>query len=228
MPFSSIKSEISSRFIEINTFLNSIKTFEDSVTPPALHPIEYKIYKGLFYVHLYAGVEFAINKTVVDTLSLIKGKNVVYHHLENRFYTVALHSNLQSVRDCNSKVFLDKSADLFQFTESLDVSSYDETLILKYIQNIWGKTFNQLTKTLGVSAFAISPIEIRIFDEIVENRNKVAHGRDSAANVGSAPKYVDLKSKFDVVHDVINRYVSHIEQFYINKEFIIAIERPNY
>lgn len=228
MPFSSIKSEISSRFIEINTLLNSIRTMESSVTPPTLHPIEYKILKGLFYVHLYSGIEFAVNKTIVDTLSLIKSRHVIYNHLENKFYTIALHSNLQSVRDCNPKALLDKSADLFFYTESTDVSDFDETLISKYIQNIWGKTFNQLTKTIGISPFVISPIEIRLFDEIVENRNKVAHGRDSAANVGSGPNYSDLKSKFDVVHDVLNRYVSHIEQFYNNKEFIILSERINY
>jgi len=47
-------------------------------------------------------------------------------------------------------VFLDKSADIFIQIESTDIAAFDETLVSKYIQNIWGKTFNQLTKTLGM------------------------------------------------------------------------------
>jgi hypothetical protein len=228
MPYSFLKSEVSSRFLEVGHLLNSIKSIEDSNPAPAIPPIEYRILKGLLYVHLYACIEFAINKSVVHTLTIIRSKNVRYHHFENKFYTVALFSNLQSIRDCNPKFFLDKSADLFINTESIDTSSFDETLLVQYLQNIWGKSFNQITKTLGASVFAISPRDISIFDEIVENRNKVAHGRDSAVNIGASPRYSDLKSKYDTVNDVISRYIDHLESFCSNNEFILSSERSNY
>ncbi|MBU2018503.1 MAG: hypothetical protein KJ941_02550 [Bacteroidetes bacterium] len=228
MPYSVLKAEVASRFLEVGHLLNSIKSIEDSHSAPAIPPVEYRILKGLFYVHLYACIEFSINKSVIHTLTLIKSRNVRYQHFENKFYTVALFSNVQSVRDCKSKSILDKSADLFNNTESMDISKFDETLLSQYLQNIWGKSFNQITKTLGASTFSIAPRDYKIFDEIVENRNKVAHGRDSAVNIGSSPTYSDLKSKFDTVIDVINRYIYHLETFYSNKEFILTSERVNY
>jgi hypothetical protein len=228
MPFRSLRSTINGRFAEVTVLLNYIKSIEDSVTPPATLPIECKILKGLFYVHIYACIEFAVNRLVVDTLSLIKLRNITYSHLENRFHTISLHSQIQGVRDCNSKVFLDKSADIFIQIDSADIAAFDETLISKYIQNIWGKTFNQLTKTLGMPLFAISGRTIAIFDELVDNRNKVAHGRDSAENVGSSPNYIDLKQKYDEVYVTINSYIDHCELYYQSKDYIKVTQRASY
>lgn len=228
MPFRSLRSNINARFVEVNTLLNYIKSIEDSITPPATTPIEYKILKGLFYVHIYACVEFAVNKLVVDTLSLIKSKNIMYSHFENKFHTISLHSQLHGVRDCNSKYFLDKSSDIFIQIDSTNVVTFDETLVSKYIQNVWGKTFNQLTKTLGMSLFTITGRTIAIFDELVDNRNKVAHGRDSAENVGSSPNYIDLKQKYDIVYVTINTYIDHYELYYQSKDYIKASQRANY
>lgn len=228
MPFRNIRSNINNRFGEVNTLLNYIKSIESSITPPAIPPIEYKILKGLFYVHIYACVEFAVNKLVVDTLSLIKSKNIIYSHFENRFHTIGLHSSLNVVRDCNSKFFLDKSADIFIQIDSADIATFDETVVSKYIQNIWGKTFNQLTKTLGMSSFTISGRTSAIFDELVNNRNKVAHGRDSAENVGSSPNYIDLKLKYDEVYLTINSYIDHFELYYQSKDYIKATQRASY
>lgn len=228
MPYSTVRTEILSRFLEVNHLLNSIKTIEDSVVAPAVYPLEYKLYKGFFYVHIYAAIEFSINKLVVNTLSLAKTKNVLYRHIENKFYTIAVSTNLQSIRDCNSKTFLDKSADLFLAMESNDISVFDETLVTKYLQNVWGKTFNQITKTLGMNNFLISGRELYVFDHIVDNRNKLAHGRDKAEDIGSSPMYQDLKDQYDLVFDVIDRYINHFEMYYANKEFIKTLERVNY
>ena len=228
MPFRSLRSVVNSRFGEVTVLLNDIKSIEDSVTPPAVLPVECKILKGLFYVHIYACIEFAVNKLVVDTLSLIKSKNITYGHYENKFHTISLHSQLQSIRDCNSKLFLDKSADIFIQIDSTDIAAFDETLVSKYIQNIWGKTFNQLTKTLGMPLFTISGRTIAIFDELVDNRNKAAHGRDSAENVGSSPNYIDLKQKYDEVYVTINSYIDHYELYYQSKDYIKVTQRASY
>lgn len=228
MPYSSIKTEVGSRFLEVNNLLSSIKSAEESVLPPMLPPIEHKIIKGLFYVLLYASIEFTFSKLTTHTLTIIKGKNVKYADLNNKFYTVALASNLQTIRDCTSKAFLEKSSDLFLYIESADVSSFSETFINQYLKNIWGKSFNQLTKTIGLNTFPITPRESTIFDEIVENRNIVAHGRDFAQSIGSSPNYTDLKAKCDIVIDVLNRYIDHFQNYYINKEFIKSHVRAIY
>lgn len=228
MPYSTVRSEVLARFLEVNHILNTIKNFEDSVTPPTLPPLEYKLLKGFFYVHIYACIEFSMHKLIVNTLTLIKTKNIRYVDFENRFYTIATSSNIQSIRDSSSKVFLDKSADLFIAIDKVEIANFDETLLSKYLQNIWGKSFNQITKTFGASTFTITGLEIAIFDEIVDNRNKVAHGRDSVENVGSGPQYTDLKSKYDTIFDVFSRYIDHFENYYATKEFIKPLQRANY
>lgn len=228
MPYRVLISDVLLRFNESNTLLTLIKSNEESIIPPAMETIEHKIIKGIFYVNLYACIEYTFNELCVRTLTLIKSKNILYNHLENKFLTVALSSNLQTVRDCNSKKFLDKASDMFYLSESIDVANFNETFVNQYLFNIWGKTFNQLTKTLGVSSFTITPREITTFDEIVENRNIVAHGRELAQTIGSSPNYTDLKSKYDLVFDTLNRYLLHFETFYNNKEFIKLTNRAIY
>ncbi|KEO72267.1 MAE_28990/MAE_18760 family HEPN-like nuclease [Anditalea andensis] len=228
MPYSIVRSEVLARFLEVNQLLNAIKNLEDSVTPPAMPPLEYKLLKGFFYVHIYACIEFSMHKLIVNTLTLIKAKNIRYVDFENSFYTVAASSSIQSLRDCSSKVIFDKSADLFITIDKIEVSNFDETLLSKYLQNIWGKSFNQVTKTIGASSFPITGQESAIFDEIVDNRNKVAHGRDNVENVGSGPTYLDLKNKYDKIFEVISRYIDHFNNYYSAKEFIKPMERLNY
>ncbi|MFB9864649.1 MAE_28990/MAE_18760 family HEPN-like nuclease [Rufibacter immobilis] len=228
MPYRSLTSDIGVRFSEANTLLNMIKANENSVIPPATEQIEHKILKGLFYISLYACIEYTFNQLTIQTLTLIKEKSVPYNHFDTKFLTIALSSNLQSVRDCNSKSFLEKASDMFYLTESTSVANFDETFINKYLQNVWGKSFNQLTKTFGISNFPITPREITIFNEIVDNRNIVGHGRDLAQTIGSSPKYTDLKSKYDTVFDTINRYISHYESYYTNKEYIKTSSRTSY
>ncbi|MGV2448606.1 UNVERIFIED_CONTAM: MAE_28990/MAE_18760 family HEPN-like nuclease [Ralstonia mannitolilytica] len=228
MPYRTLKSDVLARFTEANNLLNIIKANEKSLTPPAIEPIDHKILKGLFYIILYASIEFSFEQICLKTLALIKSKNILYNHFETKFLTIAMSSSLQSVRDCNSKFFLDKASDLFLLVDSNDVSNINETFINKYLQNIWGKSFNQLTKTFGVTSFPITPREISIFDEIVNNRNIVAHGRELAQSIGSSPKYSDFKSKYDTVFDTIDRYIIHFETYYNNKEFIKSANRAIY
>lgn len=228
MSYSIVRTEVLSRFLEVNHLLNVIKSMEDAIIAPAPAPLEYKIFKGFFYVHLYAGIEFSVNELVITTLTLAKSKNILYHHIENKFYTIALSSNLDSLRSSSSKSFLDKSADLFLAIESSDISNFDETLVSKYLQNVWGKTFNQVSKTLGMNIFTITGREMYVFDQIVGNRNKLAHGRDTAEDIGSSPNYQDLKNMYDLAFDVITRYIGHFENYYANKEFIKVSERANY
>lgn len=228
MPFSTLRSTINSRFAEVTALLNYIKSIEESVVPPATLPRECKILKGFFYVHLYAWVEFAVDRLVVDTLSLIKSKNIAFSHFDKKFHTISLHSHLQRVRDCSPKAFLDKSADIFIQIDSPDIAVFDETLVSKYIQNVWGKTFNQLTKTLGMPMFQMQGRTIAIFDELADNRNKVAHGRESAENVGSSPNYSDLKRKYDEVYLTISLYLDHYQAYYQSKEYVKLAQRASY
>jgi len=228
MPYSILTSDIVLRFSEVQIILNNIKANEDSVTPPAIEAVEHKILKGFFYISLYACIEYTFNELSIKTLSLIKSKNVLYNHFENKFLTIALSSNLQTIRDCNSKKFLEKASDLFITSESNSIANFNETFVNQYLHNIWGKSFNQLTKTFGISSFPLTISESTLFDEIVENRNIVGHGRDLAQTIGSSPKYSDLKSKYDSVFDVLNRYISHFETYYVNKEFIKTATRGIY
>jgi hypothetical protein len=228
MPYRNLISDILDRFNETNSLLNIIKSNELAVIPPANEPLENKILKGLFYVSLYSCIEYTFKELSIRTLSSIKSKNILYEHFENKFLTIALSSSLQTIRDCNSKKFLDKASDIFLLSESNDVAIFNETFVNQYLQNIWGKSFNQLTKTFGVVNFLITPREITIFDEIVENRNIVAHGRELSSTIGSSPKYTDLKSKYDIIFDTLNRYILHFERFYNNKEFVKITERGGY
>ncbi|PZR27323.1 MAG: hypothetical protein DI535_10880 [Citrobacter freundii] len=228
MPYRVLTSDVLARFSETAILLNTIKANETTVIPPSVEPIDHKVLKGLFYVSLYACVEFSFNELCVKTITLIKNKNVTYNDFENKFLTIALSASLQTVRDCTPKKFLDKASDMFYLSDSSNIANLNETFISTYLQNIWGKSFNQLTKTFGTTLFSLTAREMAIFDELVDNRNIVAHGRDLAQTIGSSPKYLDLKSKYDIVFDVINRYIIHFETFFNGKGYIKMSRRINY
>ena len=60
--FAATLSEVRARLAEVRQFLDAIKELESD--PPAPDSSEVRVMRGLFFVHLYAGLEYAVNAGV--------------------------------------------------------------------------------------------------------------------------------------------------------------------
>lgn len=227
MPLSTVKKRTSERFNEVLIFLNYVSSQEPS-TPSESVSLEVKIMKGLFYVHLYSAFEKSINDVIETVLNLISSKNVKNNHLLAPVLSIVLTDKIKSLKDCGySKVFI-KSSDVFIDAASTNITPINETVFSNHLQNVWVKTIDEIVATLGMDSINLDVRSKTTIDEVVERRNAVAHGRDSAASVGERYRTNILREKMEVILNSTNEIIIAIEEHYVSNRYIKPTVRRHY
>jgi hypothetical protein len=209
MPFSGVKNRTSERFNEVQIFLNYISSLETDSS--SVIPLELKIMKGLFYVHLYSAFEKSINEVIETCLLLIASKNVRFKHFSPTLLSIALSDKVKSLVDSNHQSSMTKSAEIFEASISQNIANINETALSNKLQNVWVKTINEVVKILGMEEVMISAQMKITINEIVDKRNAVAHGRDSAASIGERFRANELRDRLNLVSSATHIIIDSIE-----------------
>ena len=227
MPFRSIKSRTSERFNEVRLFLNFLSSHEPS-DPIESVSLEINVMKGLFCVHLYAAFEKSISDAIETVLTLISSKNIKNSHLSAPILSVVLKDKIKSLKDsAYSKIFI-KSSDIFIDAASNNIVPINETAFASHLQNVKINIIDEIVKTLGMNPLILS-IHTRItIDEVVDKRNAVAHGRDSAASVGERYRVPALREKLEIISTAAHEIIDAIENYYGFKEYLKPNVRRHY
>ncbi|KAF0568714.1 hypothetical protein FQV37_772 [Psychrobacter nivimaris] len=227
MTFDSIRRKNNSRFNEVQVYLNFITSLEPQ-SPQGTTSNEVKIMRGLFYVHLYAVIEKSVNEMVETTISIINSSRVQSNHFTLEFNTIAKINKIQAIKDCSNKKMLIKSADLFEEINSTRVVEINETSFSMKLQNIWADTIEEILTSFGIKNFRLETEEKVAVNEIVDNRNKVAHGRETAVKIGERHRADALRRRLNTAQLLISKVLDSLEDFYTRKAYIKPVARRRY
>lgn len=219
MPYSGVKDRTAKRYAEVYAFLNHLTTLEPS-NPFEEIPLEVQIMKGLFYVQLYGAFEKSVNDIIETSVLLISAKSVKNNHFEKPLLSLALLNDMKSIHDSSQSKMIAKSVDLFIKAGSNNVIKLNETAFSNSLQNVWAKTINESLRALGIESPTLEKSEEVTIDEIVDRRNAVAHGRDSAAKVGEKFRVDVLRKKMDTIATATQKITDVTELHFIEKKFI--------
>lgn len=227
MPFTKVKENTRKRFNEVRTFLNYISSVEPS-NPAVDIPLEVKVMKGLFYVHLYSALERSINDLIESTIILISSKQVKNNHFSPALLSIALVDNIKSLKDSSHSVLINKSVDIFTAADSTSVVKLSESLFYKNLQSVNTSSIEDAFKSFGIKDLKLDPREKATVNEVVDKRNAVAHGRDSASSVGERFRVDVLRDKMGLVSEVTLKLIDLIEVDFIAKGYIKIDFRKHY
>ncbi|GHC65963.1 MAE_28990/MAE_18760 family HEPN-like nuclease [Ulvibacter litoralis] len=227
MSFSNLRSQNSSRFNEVQVFLNYITSQEPSL-PTDPTPAEVKIMRGLFYVHLYAALEKSMNEVVQKSLLLISAKGVKSNHYTLAFNTISVMDKIQALKDCGYKKVVNKSILLFEQIDSRTIRPLNETVFSKRLQNVWMETIEETIGAFGMAELNIQPRVRATIDEIVDKRNAVAHGGESASYIGERHRANILRNKFQIAQDFMILVIDSFEEYYDNKKYLKPVVKRHY
>lgn len=195
---SGVRSEVSVRLAEVFQFLEHIRKIEEP--PPAPDATEAKILRGLFYVHIYSALEYTINHGVRTFLQASAAFNAPPQHLQARFLSVALDPSFSSLRDVSEERRWKARLDLLDLQSSGSPQAMSNDVFGLYLQNIWAKRLETVFACLDIDDPIVPDPRYRGYiDEVVDRRNAVAHGRESAADVGSARRSAELRDRFNAI-----------------------------
>lgn len=191
-------------------------------------PLEGKILNGLYYVQLYSAIERTVNEVVQRTLSHINAVGIQNDHAQTSFCTVTLFAEMMSIRDSASRSFLEKASNVFARQADQSRARINETCLSLFLQNIRMKTLDELSDAFGIQRLNIDPRIRTTLNEIADNRNKVAHGRESASIVGERHRSAVLREKTDQIETLLYTLIDAFEAFYIQKSFIKTTNQGGY
>lgn len=227
MNYTTVSNNARARFSENLCYLNYITSVE-SHDPTTQASLELKIMRGLFYVHLYSSLEKAINDLIQATITSISAESIRYRHFIIPFNTISLADKLKSFKDCGHKNFFAKAIEIFEGLNSDEIPTLDATIFSKNLQNIWTNTIIEVASAFGIKNFTIPPMIKVAIDEIVEKRNAVAHGRESAAAIGERFRSDILRSRLLTVMTFTHELIDVFDHYITAKSYLKANAKKKY
>jgi hypothetical protein len=204
--FNLLKSDVDSRFEAAKSFLSATGTSRCKIAATA---------KGLTFVQLYAAYEFTVSSVVRVAIDSINAHGHKMSEISPSLMALYLDGELNALRDCSKKNIWDTRLKIFERAFSDDIIA---------LQNTAGPPsagehyrYPDLVKIFAVFGIRRLPVRRRAhylrIDEIVRNRNQIAHGAETAADVGRRYTYNDMVNRLKQMKSVCDLLVSEFDKF---------------
>jgi MAE_28990/MAE_18760-like HEPN len=185
--------------------------------------------RGLFYVHLYGALEYSITLSVQVLLQEMTKTTVRFSDYDHMLHAVILDDHFRSLAEPGLKLRWPKRRELLAKQISSEPCSLNDTVFQDQLQNLWYKTLHSIFEYLCIPRQAVPEDRMRGYiDEIVDNRNAIAHGRQAAQEVGRRVTSTDLKERFDAITKVVNHVLETFDDYLETRHFIAPSHRAPY
>jgi hypothetical protein len=167
------------------------------------------------FVQLYAVYEHTVKEIVRVAIAEMKQRATPVNTIRFELLSLALDHLLQAAADCSMEQRWGKRIELFQRIDSPDPLDTADSAFpsngrqyrLSQLYTIWA--------VFGIDATATpvipSPRLTQVVDELVENRNAVAHGRRTPEDVGGRYSRDEIYNRIDVIQDICNHLVTSMQ-----------------
>lgn len=187
------------------------------------------ILRGLFFVHLYGALEYSITLSVQVLLQEMTKVAVPFYQIEHLLHAVVLDDKFRSSADPGLKLRWAKRRELLSKQISAAPCPLNDTVFQDHLQNVWYETLRTIFEYLCIPENAVPEDRMRGYiDEIADNRNSIAHGRQTAQGVGRRVTSADLQERFDAVTKVVNHVLGIFDEYLRLRQFIDADHRAPY
>lgn len=186
--------------------------------------------KGLFLVVLYAAFEFTVTRIVSDMANYVSGRSIPCEHIDRSMLPLALDPQFKSVATPakRSAKWEKRTALVGRIGSSSTVRLHDESLT-EELGNVWPNALRQIFQAFGLSSspFHSSAAQQYIHD-LVDRRNAIAHGRESAVDIGQAYSSPMLERLFEELEKSKDHLFAEFDNFLSAKSYVDSAHRAAY
>lgn len=208
--FSTLKTDIDARFLAMEQFFRATKGFAGDDAQTA---------KGLMFVQVYAAYEYTICSTVQLAIDVIKSHNHAMKDITPSLLTLFLDPELTSLRDVGQKDVWDRRIRIFEKAfsrDTLNISSgtkppHDGSHF-RYSQ------LQTIFKVFGINRLPVRRrAHIQRINEVVGHRNQIAHGSETADDVGRRYSRSEIQHIIRQMKSVCDLQVTVFDSYCSNK-----------
>ncbi|WP_129140135.1 MAE_28990/MAE_18760 family HEPN-like nuclease [Modicisalibacter coralii] len=181
-----------------------------------------KNYKGFFFVAAYAALEFTVTKCCSEFVSHIKNNGYPLNSLECNLLAFVLEPEFQAVYSCKEEDRLKKKASLVRRVYSSETARVADSSFPGEGMNVGRQQLRDLWDVMNIPG---RPFPERCngdyLDEIKNNRNAVAHGRETAHDIGRRYTLEELGERLEEVKNVCEHVFSSFAQHVQDEPFLV-------
>jgi hypothetical protein len=211
--FSSLKVELAQRSAQVSELWRLVDALEKKEI--ASHVVEpgLRTLKGLLFVHIFAVYEYAITNSFAAVVRQFNTHSLRYVDVKRPVLALALDSEFKSIANLSDRRSWPTKIDLLSRANCGDTVTIPDTLFPRDETHYRPAQLKVICITLGLPSGALIPDPRLIgwINEVVENRNRVAHGRETAEAVGGRYSSADLDVRRMHMDQICNHIVAVLE-----------------
>ena len=200
--FPALRTEVEARFQLAEALFKATKGFKGDVSLCA---------KGMIFVQVYAAYEYTVKTAVQAAIDAINAHNTVMDDLLPTMFAIYLNPELSSLRDVGNKNVWDARLKLFERAFSKDIAK--SPLVVPHDGSHYRYTELQLIfRVFGIKRLPVRrKAHITRINEVVDNRNLIAHGTERAEDIGRRYTRSDIIHIMDQMKSVCMLFISVLD-----------------
>mgnify|MGYP003278127170 CR=1 FL=1 len=209
--FEEIAEEITRKFREIKLWLSNIDTEKAYAT----------IDMGLFFVYIYGVYEETVRKVVSNTILELNNEHIPIDKCIFDLYSLIFSKEYDGIYNVGNDHKWEKRWDIAEkLRENLEVKLPNE-LFPTDGKNIRYRQLESLAKSFGLKDNILPRTEVGGYiEEMVNNRNYIAHGNKLPREVGRGYTLEELTLRCEIISEVCNYIVERYSSYIVEKKFL--------
>ena len=205
--FHNLQLEVMNRFTAVEQYFRVSLPDSGSVQGNVAQTL-----KGLVFVQIYAIHEYTVLKVVQYGSDAIMAHSHCYSNLRPSLLALFLDPQLAALRDCGPNNIWARRLDLLDLAVSNKVPSLPQAPLPSDGNHFRHAHLNLILRVFGIDGtVAVRRQEFRI-DEVVNNRNSISHGGETAAEVGRRYSHREIHELVEIMREVCLRLIAIVSE----------------
>ena len=214
----SVKASSTDRLTEIRESIDHISSLVPA--PPTITPRYVNNLKGQTFVQLYAVIEHTITESIAQSINHINSQNLKLNDLKRSIWSLIMHPEFDSLIKSISRKWDKRWALTNKINSNIDCS-INNILIPTDGKNFGYCQLESIWKTFSIANPILHDIRFRgRLNEIIDYRNKIAHGINAASEIGNRNTITDLRNRHTEVSTFCSYCISVFENYLSNRGYL--------
>lgn len=208
--FASLRAETERRFDALESFFKAAVALKGAANGQTA--------KGLAFVQIYAAYENVVFTGMQVVIDMISSHGHKTRELEPVLLAIFLDPQLRALRDCGEDGIWERRIKLFEAASSKSAATVNNQTMPHDGSHYRYSQLRLIFRVLGINRMPVRRLRHRTrVDEVCNNRNAIAHGRETAEAVGSRFSRGDILERIRQMRSVCRLLISVLDQHCNNK-----------
>lgn len=212
--FTYIRNEITHDFLELRQWILFM--------PDEQNDKEfYIISRGMFFVYAYGLYEKIIHKIIAETINILNNTSTPIDKCTYALYSLIFDKEFEGLHNVGNDHKWEKRWNISQIMVSNPNMNIRSDIFPTDGKNIRYRQLDSLAKSFGIKENILPSNSVGGYlEELVNNRNYVAHGNFTPKEIGRKYTKKDLLKICSVISDICSHTLNIYERYIVNQLYI--------